>query len=90
VALAAPEQLRHRILTLLDGVRVRMASALLTVADPQRFTILDVPSVETLRAHAELGPTWPDYFPDLECCRDLAQRGGTDLRTLDRALWSWS
>lgn len=49
IAFAAPEPLRHRALTLLSGVGVPTATALLAVAFPDRHTIIDVRSTESLR-----------------------------------------
>jgi hypothetical protein len=89
LALAAPERLRHRVLDLLGGVGVPVASALLTVCQPTRFTVIDYRAIETLQAHGELDG-WPSYPDYLQVCRALADRVGTDLRTLDRALWQWS
>jgi len=89
MALAAPEQIQHRILTLLDGVRVPTATALLAVACLRRHTILDVRSTESL---VRLG-FWDGtggYRAYLEVCRRLADAVGADLRTLDRALWRWN
>jgi hypothetical protein len=88
-AFLAPERLQHRVLTLLDGVRVPTATALLTVALPNRHTIIDVRSTEAL---GRLG-AWDGtggYRPYLEVCRRLASQLDVDLRTLDRALWRWS
>ncbi len=90
VALAAPERLRHRVLTLLTGVGVPVASALLMVSDPEKFTVIDFRSIEALQAHGELVGPAPAYFPYVLLCRELADRVGTDLRSLDRALWQWS
>ena len=84
-----PERLQHRLLTLLDGVRVPTATALLAIALPDRHTVLDVRSTEAL---SRLG--WWDgaggYRRYLDVCQRLAERAGVDLRTLDRALWRWS
>ncbi|MGC4868939.1 hypothetical protein ACLQ3B_26265 [Micromonospora sp. DT53] len=89
MALAAPEGLNHRILCLLDGVGVPIASALLTACEPSVFTVTDFRAIETLWAHGEVSQR-PKYVPYLQVCRDLANRVETDLRTLDRALWQWS
>ncbi|MFG2049915.1 hypothetical protein ACGFIW_21115 [Micromonospora sp. NPDC048935] len=89
MALAAPERLRHRILCLLDGVGVPIASALLMACEPSAFTVTDFRAIETLRAHGELSQQ-PNYMSYLQVCTDLAKRANTDLRTLDRALWQWS
>ena len=90
VALGAPERLRHRVLTLLEGVGVPVASALLMVSDPESFTVIDFRSLHALRAHGELADDRPAYFPYVLRCREIAQRVGTTLRELDRALWQWS
>jgi hypothetical protein len=88
-AFLAPEHLQHRVLTLLIGVRVPTATALLTVAFPDRHTIVDVRSTEALAKIGEWDGTG-GYRPYLEVCRRLATELDVDLRTLDRALWRWS
>lgn len=90
LALGAPEWLRHRVLRLLDGVGVPMASALLTVADPTRFTVYDFRALQTLAQSGEIESTNLRYIEYVEVCRKLAERINVDLRTLDRALWQWS
>lgn len=89
MAFSAPEHLQHRVLTLLDGVQQPTATALLSVAFPDRHTIVDF---RTRGALARLGE-WDGaggYLPYLRVCRRLAENAGVDLRTLDRALWRWS
>lgn len=88
-AFAAPDRLRHRVLTLLHGVQVPMASAVLTVWQPDRYTVIDRRAVASLR---RLGlwtdhDHWPSYPTYCDLCVDEAARLGVDLRTLDRALW---
>lgn len=90
LAFVASERLGYRILDLLSGVNVPMASALLTVWAPDRFTVIDYRALETLRAHEELGDEYPSYPDYLALCRGIAARVDCDLRTLDRALWTWS
>lgn len=90
LALTAPERLRHRVLDLLSGVGIPMASALLTVAYPYRFTVIDYRAIETLSAYRDLEGGWPSYSRYRALCGDIASRSNTDLRTLDRALWQWS
>lgn len=89
MALAGPEPLAHRVLCVLHGVGVPVASALLTVARPDRFTVIDYRAVRTLREHGEWDATWPPYVVYVETCRRLATRCGAGLRSLDRALWAW-
>lgn len=87
-----PSRLRHRILTLLSGVGVPVASAVLTVWDPTAHTVTD------WRARGSLARLEgvPDDVPDLpyvaynEWSVETAAQLGVTLRDLDRALWSWS
>lgn len=89
LAFVAPDQLAHRVLTLLEGVRVPTATALLAVVFPERHTILDVRSTEAL-ARLRCWDGTGGYRAYLDACRQLAQSAGVDLRTFDRALWRWS
>lgn len=90
--LAAPTLIKHRVLTILSGVGVPMASALLTIWNPDEFTVIDVRAISTLRAAGLLHPGahLPPYVQYLDLCRRLALDIGADLRSLDRALWQWS
>lgn len=91
-ALAGPDYLRQWTLQRLHGVGSPMASALLTIWAPDRYTVLDVRAAGSLHRMGELpGPAeTPDYPTYLECCRAIADRLGVRLRDLDRALWQWS
>jgi hypothetical protein len=89
IAFTAPEPVQHRVLTLLKGVGVPTATALLAVVFPDRHTIIDVRSTESLDRLNE----WDGrggYLRYLDACRGIATRLEVDLRTLDRALWQWS
>lgn len=85
--LAASDAVGYRVLTLLAGVWVPTASALLTVADPDRFTVIDFRALNSLRRHGELSGPDPDYPTYVRLCRRLADRCRRGLRELDRALW---
>ena len=89
---------RASVLTSLSGVGEPIASAILAVWDPHRYTVFDWRATETLQAagrfrasggHVSLGLY-------LAVCRELADRldlPGADvpkLRLLDRALWTYS
>ena len=85
------------ILDSLKGVGVRMASAIMTVYDPSRFTVMDIRAMESLRAQnvEDLGlgekvnlDSPKTYASYLTACKRLADMWGIDLRTLDRYLWS--
>lgn len=82
----------------LRGVEVGMASAVLTVFDPLRFTVLDVRAwnaLKTLGLLDALGLSEFDHRTDspaayrayLEACNRLADRTNVSLRMLDRCLW---
>src|ERR1700722_2080728 len=86
MAFAAPEPVQHRALTLLKGVSVPTATALLAVSFPRQHTIIDVRSTESLGRLDE----WDGqggYLRYLDVCRGIATRLEVALRTLDRALW---
>jgi len=61
--------------------------------DASRWTVLDVRALASIRAvgysdvpeSAQRGSTW---LPYLDACRGLAQRTGSALRTVDRALFA--
>ena len=89
MAFAAPERFQHSVLTLLRGVQVRAASALLTVWDPTRHTVMDVRSLNALYDWGEIESTSMPYPEYLAVCRSIVDRLATDLRSLDRALWRW-
>jgi hypothetical protein len=74
----------------LNGVEVRVASAILTAIDQQTYTILDFRALESLGITKEPNYSIDYYLGYLEKCRELALQCNTSLRTLDRALWQWS
>ena len=82
----------------LKGVWVAMASAILTVFDPLRFTVLDVRAwnaLKTLKLLDELGLAEFDQHTDspaayrayLKACVRLAEEAKVSLRSLDRCVW---
>jgi hypothetical protein len=82
------------ILTLIPGARAAGASAILTVYDPTRYTVMDVRALQSLitleRWSEDQGVVasclaWPEY---LDVCRGLANQVDRPLRTVDRALWA--
>lgn len=90
-ALAAPEPIQHLVLTLLNGVRVPVASALLMVWQPDVHTVVDVRAVNSLVANGEIADPapkpYPPYMDYLRVCRSISQRCGRSLRTVDQALF---
>lgn len=91
-ALTAPLTIQHRILTLLKGVEVPMASSLLTVWRPELHTVIDVRAVNSLVKNHELPDPgvnkYPPYMEYLSICKAISHRCGRDLRVVDRALYA--
>ena len=76
-ALTAPLAIQHRILTLLKGVEVPMASSLLTVWQPEVHTVIDVRAVNSLVKNQEIpvpGDKYPPYMEYLTVCKAISQR----------------
>lgn len=90
-ALAAPPRIQHKILTLLKGVGVPMASSLLMVWRPDEHIVIDVRAVESLVRNGEIPDPapkpYPAYMDYLKVCRAISQRSGRCLRNVDRALY---
>jgi hypothetical protein len=92
VALSTPsEQLRIEALTLLSGVGWPTASVILHFCHREPYPILDFRALWSLgmdsRPDAYDFQFWWGYTLH---CRGLAQELGTDMRTLDKALWQYS
>lgn len=77
----------------LRGVKARMASAILVVFRPERYTVMDWRAWESLTRHGLLSDlqgmnwqaAWPGYLVE---CRRIADANRISLRELDRALWA--
>jgi hypothetical protein len=95
-ALSAPT-VTERIdrLTDLEFVAVPAASAILAFSAPETYAVYDANVVDAVhdrwperaRELPESGPTSEDYEAFLSICRELCEKLGISLRTLDRALW---
>jgi len=90
-ALTAPLPIQHRILTLLHGVGVPMASSLLMVWQPDQHTVIDVRGRHVAgsqrRDRRPAPDTYPPYMEYLAVCKAISQRCSRSLRTVDRALY---
>jgi hypothetical protein len=95
-----PERMRHWVLRYLQGIGNPVASAILTVWQPKRHTILDYRALEALQELQRLqvlgsaAPegsqgSLPGYWTYLGLYRPVANRLGVSYRNLDRALWKW-
>ena len=92
-AIAEPDQaVALASLLELRGVKARMASAILAVFRPERYTVMDWRAWESLTRHGLLSDVqglgwqaaWPAYLAE---CRRIAGTHRVTLRELDRALW---
>jgi hypothetical protein len=85
------ERLRIEVLTLLDGVSWPTASVLLHFGHLERYPILDFRALWSLSIPEPQGEYkfsfWWDY---VQVCREIADKCGVTMRTLDRALWQFS
>lgn len=91
-ALTAPLSIQHRVLMILNGVLVPMASSLLMVWQPDEHTVIDVRAVKSLVAYEGMSDPgagkYPPYVEYLTLCKEIAQRCNRSLRVLDRALYA--
>ncbi len=75
-------------LTTLAGVGVKMASAILTAVDQDRYTVLDYRALEALGV--EDSDDIDFYVLYVEACHNMSKKYGCGMRTFDRANWQWS
>lgn len=75
-------------LTRLEGVGVKMASAILTAMFPELYTVCDFRASEALGAKD--GNDVDFYVVYLDACRRMAKEYGVTLRDFDRGNWQWS
>ena len=75
-----------RELQSLKGVKLAVASAILTAVFPDHFTVIDIMA---FRALGVTPLSVPLYLHYLAFCRQQAERLGISLRDMDRALWQW-
>ena len=74
----------------LRGVGAPMASAILTAMDETKYTVIDYRALDALGVpdfDTNVNFYLLHYLPE---CKRLATEAQVSLRTLDRALWSWS
>lgn len=84
------EELKIRVLLLLDGVSWPTASVILHFCDRGKYPILDVRalwSVGLRRVPAYSFMLWLGYTRFI---RGISSRTGLSMRTIDRALWQYS
>lgn len=85
------ERMRIGALTLLSGVHMPTASAILHFCHREPYPILDVRALWSLSIE-QRNPYYPFHFwwEYVGCCRAFANERGVTMRILDRALWQYS
>ena len=84
------ERARIESLTLLNGVKWPSASVILHFFHAEKYPILDFRALWSVGAPVPTQYTFPFWWEYVLFCRELADRSGTDMRTLDKALWAYS
>ncbi len=77
-----------KALTKLAGVKLKMASAILTAMFPDLYTVCDFRASHALGVKDSSGLRF--YVAYLAACREMAGRYGVSMRDFDRANWQWS
>ena len=88
------DEARIRLLMTLKGVKIRMASAILHLTflgDKDGYPIIDFRVMRALtgRRFSDNDFTMPVWLEYTYFFRKMAKKFGIDMRTLDRALWSY-
>jgi hypothetical protein len=85
------EKLRIEILTLLNGCKYPLASAILHFKYPNKYPIIDYRVLWSFkginRPISYNFDRWSEYVEDI---RRIASRYKVDIRTIDKALWKYS
>lgn len=88
------EELRLMSLTLLNGVGIRFASAILAFCFPRRYTVMDINAWRALQDFGKIKEDIKDDYDNYreynEVCRSHAKRLRVPLRKLDKALWKYA
>ncbi len=77
-------------LTRLQGIGQPTASAILHLYDEGRYPILDIHALWSVGLEWKKRTAYPFWLDYVQFCRDIANRNGICMRTLDRALWFYS
>ena len=90
------ERKRMNLLTSLHGVRIPMASAILTLVDPNRYGVLDIRVWQLLFAIDSVstnprgvGFTFKNWYAYLRRLRYHAREMGVSARTVERTLFEY-
>lgn len=85
------EKIKMKILCELEGVNIPMASALLTVVNPEKYAVIDIRCLEALE-NKGLGigntPSLKTWIKYLKIVRNLAKENKVTPREIDMALFA--
>ena len=84
------ERARVESLLILFGVAWPMASVILHFFHEERYPILDFRALWSIQVEVPSYHRFESWFGYVSYCRDLANKNGVDMRTLDKALWQYS
>lgn len=84
------ERLRIEVLTLLSGVSWPTASVILHFFHKDPYPILDFRALWSISRDVPKRYEFSLWQAYTEFCRNLSQKAGVSMRTLDRALWQYS
>ena len=86
---AKPDWAKLMTLTVLPGVGESVASAILHLFDTADYPIMDINAEWSVGFDWNSGQIYPLWQEYVNYCRDIANRRGIKMRTLDRALWKF-
>lgn len=96
LAFSSRESLRVPLLCILNGVRVPTASAILTVWQPNEYTVYDVRVCDAMLSLSHklltdqvVEDARKSYSKYLDVARKMATELRVSLRDLDKTLWTW-
>ena len=85
------ERVRIEVLTLLDGVEWPTASVMLHFFHKDKYPVLDYRALSSLGIPKGTQKYSFDFWMEyVNCCREISEKSGYDMRTVDRALWAYS
>ena len=87
---ATSERGRIQVLTNLDGVSWPTASVVLHFFHRDPYPIMDFRALWSVSLDVPNQYTFGFWWEYVQLCRDLVDRNGIEMRTLDRALWQYS
>lgn len=85
-----PEELRIKILTILDGVQWSIASVVLHFVFPDQYPILDYRVIWSLQEPQPATYKFDFWMQYTQFCQGYIREHNVSMRSFDRALWTYS